>query len=393
MKNTGIIKSSVRGAHATDRVVMALKKNWSGVPNGGMLPSERSLAGRLGVSRVTIRRALDRLKRDSFVHSRTGKGLFRGPSDDNKSSFNGQAVVLSLADIDYYSVNIVRRVLKEAETHGIRVFPHSHTGNVAVLQTFLESLPRQNGVSGVILQPPLSPDKIASILPHCHRLRQAGIRVVMLNTPSFKLGFDHVGFDDCAGMAMITRHMLDRGHRRIVFVAAKNRNLRSAVRQEGYQRAMKAVGRSGYARIVYAEQLSHDIMAPEAYEFSSDPVELVRRHGVTAFAAHNENIAFGLFLLLQSAGIRVPADVSLAGYDHLDHVRYTFPFILTTSLRDRELLGTTAFHLLYSRIISGDAADKPRDVLLPVQMITGESVTTPKEATGNSISIGGQSKL
>jgi DNA-binding LacI/PurR family transcriptional regulator len=85
-------------------------------------------------------------------------------------------------------------------------------------------------------------------------------------------------------------------------------------------------------------------------------------------------VAFSVWTILREAGLRVPQDVSLAGFDRLSHISYGFPFSLTSVRRDREQLGQTAFRLWWSRCMAGGVPGATHQhLLLPTGLVPGDS--------------------
>jgi DNA-binding LacI/PurR family transcriptional regulator len=90
--------------------------------------------------------------------------------------------------------------------------------------------------------------------------------------------------------------------------------------------------------------------------------------------AINEHWAAMLWKHLAGRGIKVPEEVSIAAQDRIEHLSYSLPLKLTSTRRNREALGKTAFNLLLAGIMSGAMSDKkPHYIDLPVEFFRGES--------------------
>jgi LacI family transcriptional regulator len=99
--------------------------------------------------------------------------------------------------------------------------------------------------------------------------------------------------------------------------------------------------------------------------------------GLTAFAAGNDVMAIRLIDLLEAAGLRVPEDVSVIGFDGIElgaHSRIA----LTTIAQPREELTTRGLELLLDRVRSGSVATAPRCVTLEPQLIVRHSTAPPR---------------
>jgi LacI family transcriptional regulator len=146
---------------------------------------------------------------------------------------------------------------------------------------------------------------------------------------------DCVAVDDRAGMAAAVEHLHGLGHRRIAHVTSHLvEDSTRAARYAGYERAMRRHG------------LEPVLLDADAWTGGE---------GLTAFAAANDVIAIELIDRLEAAGLRVPADVSVVGFDGTDlgaHPRIA----LTTVAQPRGRLIAEGVALLLERMQSDGAA-------------------------------------
>jgi LacI family transcriptional regulator len=161
---------------------------------------------------------------------------------------------------------------------------------------------------------------------------------------------DCVAVDDEAGMAAAVEHLYGLGHRRIAHVTSHLvEDSTRAARYAGYERAMR---RHGLEPVL----LDADAWHPAA--------------GLTAFAAANDLIAIELIDRLEAGGARVPADVSVVGFDGTDlgaHSRIG----LTTVAQPRAQLVAEGVRLLRERLEDGDGP--PRHVRLRGELVVRAS--------------------
>jgi LacI family transcriptional regulator len=157
---------------------------------------------------------------------------------------------------------------------------------------------------------------------------------------------DCVAVDDGAGMAAAVEHLFSLGHRRIAHVTSHLvEDSTRAARYAGYEAAMR---RHGLSPVL----LDADAWGP-ASEF-------------TAFAAANDLIAIELIDRIEAGGVRVPADVSVVGFDGTDlgaHSRIG----LTTIAQPRARLVAEGVRLLRERLADGDGP--PRHVRLQGELV------------------------
>ncbi|MFI7481165.1 LacI family DNA-binding transcriptional regulator [Kocuria sp. M1R5S2] len=181
-------------------------------------------------------------------------------------------------------------------------------------QAAAETLLRQR-VDGLILttarlEDPFTAELRARQVPHVLALRT-----------------DHVSpsatGDDELGGYLATRHLLDLGHRDIALVAGPSYASTAVARQAGYRRAMAEAG------IADVEHLVHEST------FGMDSGEIVARPLLggpdrpTAVFAVNDNTAIGVLAAAQAAGLSVPRDLSVVGYNDIP-VSARLPVPLTT---------------------------------------------------------------
>ena len=98
---------------------------------------------------------------------------------------------------------------------------------------------------------------------------------------------------------------------------------------------------------------------------------LTRADPPDAVLCFNDTLALGAIRALHDAGLRVPADVAVAGFDDIEDGHYFIP-TLTTVAPDKADLARVAVDLLASRVAGGDP-DPPHEETVPHRLITRES--------------------
>ncbi|TMD28823.1 MAG: LacI family transcriptional regulator [Chloroflexi bacterium] len=168
--------------------------------------------------------------------------------------------------------------------------------------------------------------------------------------------------DNRLGGRLAARHVLDLGHRRIGHVTAPPRNAAAGERLAGIRDALQAADDDTTELIVVEGDGGVD--GGEAATRNL----LARMPGISAVLCYNDLTAIGAVRAIRSAGLRVPADVSVVGYDDIAIAAWVEP-ALTTVAQDTTAMGRWAVERLVERI-AGRAPDAspPEVVLLPVEL-------------------------
>jgi LacI family transcriptional regulator len=174
-----------------------------------------------------------------------------------------------------------------------------------------------------------------------------------------------VGLEDRKGGYIATKHLIEKGHRDILFVSPKIK-VGGVLdeRLKGYKLALKE------ANIKFEKKnvCEHNMGTNESIELGR---ELSSRRDMTAIFATADLMAAGIISGLNDNGVRVPEDVSVVGFDDLSISRLTRPRI-TTIHQDAEEKGKIAADMMIDCLKGRPAAD--RKIILPVNLIERDSV-------------------
>jgi DNA-binding LacI/PurR family transcriptional regulator len=174
-----------------------------------------------------------------------------------------------------------------------------------------------------------------------------------------------VTVDQEAGGYDATRHLLDAGHSTVWHVSGPEDWFDSRGRVAGWRRALAEAG----AEI--PPLLAADWSAASGYRAGQ---MLNRMSEVTAIFAANDHIALGLLRALHERGRRVPADVSVVGFDDVPEAAFYIP-PLTTIRPDFNAVAAACLDLLLTQINSGTRGGDCR--LIPPALVSRDSVAGP----------------
>jgi LacI family transcriptional regulator len=197
-------------------------------------------------------------------------------------------------------------------------------------------------------------------------LDAAGSRLVLVGRPPLPgdLPVTVVGYDNRGGAFQAADHLLTAGHRRVLFLGGTPELSTSVQRRDGFLHALRAHG------VPYAEEL--ELRGPftrvSGYQRTREALESGLEF--TAIFAGTDMVATGALAALREAGLDVPGDVSLVGFDDVPFAADLSP-ALTTVRVPYEDLGRTAVRLALERSerLAGDD-----HVVLSTQLVIRQSV-------------------
>ncbi|HWP69139.1 MAG TPA: LacI family DNA-binding transcriptional regulator [Rectinemataceae bacterium] len=194
--------------------------------------------------------------------------------------------------------------------------------------------------------------------------------VVLCTFGSGDFSFPAVHVDESAAAEAAVAHLAEKGHRRIGLIAGAHFHF-SIQRAEGYKRAFGRYGieaKDEWRVTVPAYSLEDGRLGMEKL--------LSRNSGLTAVFAMTDELAIGAMRSLHEAGLSVPGDVSVVGFDDIDISAYTTP-ALTTIRQPIPELGEKTASLVCDLIANGKSDRSP--IVLPHRLIQRESVAPPRE--------------
>jgi DNA-binding LacI/PurR family transcriptional regulator len=249
-------------------------------------------------------------------------------------------------------------------TEGYRVILGSSGRHHQTEVEFAKSL-RAKRVDGVIMIPSESPEEILQ------PLHQAHIPTVVLE---HELPNTHcIAIDDLQGGQLATQHLLSLGHRRIGMIRRKPSTALSRMRFVAFQDTLQA------AQIALDPDLVIESEAGQASGYISMQKLLALPEPPTAVFAHNDVLAMGAMSAIYQAGLTVPDDMSIVGYDDIIHSAYLNPPLTTIKLPIAEM-GHAAGKKILDLIKNGNSFT-PGTTTLPVELIVRASTAPPRAAS------------
>jgi DNA-binding LacI/PurR family transcriptional regulator len=333
---------------------------------GERLPNVRDLAARLNINLHTVRAAYRKLEADGLVLIRQGRGTKVLSFDSRRLAHiaatyrtHTVGVIIPSMDNPFYHA-LVAGVEEVAAADDTLLFVgNTHDVPSAAARYFAQMAVKQ--VDGIIVA---SHDTSALWSdPADKDLEQPRLPVVTVDWPGASGPCALLDLEDAGFQA--TRHLLEHGHRRtaLVTVDADAPNVRLV--EEGYYRALREAGQALDPEMVVRVP-GWGIPAGQAG--AQQLLALAQRP--TAIFGIADTLALGVLAELKTAGLRVPEDVALAGFNDIPAAGLLDPALTTVSAPVREL-GAEAMRML-QHLIAGQALAR-REVVLPVTLVVRAS--------------------
>ncbi len=332
-------------------------------------PTLAEVARAAGVSRMTASRALNdragvsREVRDQIVRLAGEMGYTLNRTAQKLSG--GRSRVIGLVSVQMYSQfvsEVVSGALRAARAAGYEMLLYS-------LMSTEDALP--GSVTQLLGQ---VADGVIALLPFAHEyldaLSAARVPVLTVEDSVEHVEYPCVASDSYQGARAAARHLADLGHRRIAFITGNERLTSAVERRRGYAEVMAERGlpREGLvARGDYTER--------GGFEAARKLLALPKRP--TAIFAANDQSALGALSAAQAAGLRVPRDLSLVGFDDVPGAAQAQP-ALTTVRQPMEQMGRAAVNTLLA-LLAGLPAPSPV-ITFPTELVVRASTAAPRAA-------------
>ncbi len=227
-----------------------------------------------------------------------------------------------------------------------------------------------NQTDGIILLASVSP--FGTEIPSAKSHRRLPI-VIGCETISPELAdFPSVHIDNIAAATEATNYLISQGHKRIAMIYGQESSLLTKDRELGYRAAMKQAKLpiddgwvvEGKLTIAGARKATRNLM-----NHSNRP---------TAIFCANDEMAIGCLHEVKSAGLRVPEDISVIGFDDIRYAEVTDP-PLTTIRQPAEEIGERVMYRLCRRIDAGTGTMSAPEIV-PHKLVIRQSVATPPKS-------------
>ena len=335
-------------------VIDHLRRSIRELPPGGRMPSFQELQERFGASTTTINRALALLEGEGLVVRRQGSGIFAAGATPRPrhSTIGIYGCSKGLRRLSFYS-HLLAGVENAAHRNGSELL-------------LLDSLPSKGWekVDGLLLYGDTGGDML-SRLP-------VPIPAISLLWPYADC--PHVSTDDFFASRRAAEYLISLGHRRIAYLGGIEAMM-VTVRYFGYENAMMRAGLGIDRRLL--REIKH-VGLTYVNEARARMGDWLRDDwhdlGITALLAQNDHVAMGAIQALAAAGLRVPEDVSVIGFDGIDECEIFTPRLTSVEV-PLEAIGERAAVMLLECIENGRTDTE--SVVLPANLVLRDSTAPP----------------
>lgn len=348
------------------------KLGTSGFEIGSYLPGEHEIATQYNLSRGTIRRALGILETENLLSRQPGRGtLILPPSMQEQGARPKIAVIWTM--VRWMGMEMFSALEDHLSAANCDILfsssKHDHRQETEILTGLLES-----DVDAIVLYSTGHPDS----QPLIQELQNQGKPVILLDrfVQDQIDTLSWVTSDNEQGSYQITRHLIDLGHKRIgmgILTPEHQHERISTIieREKGY---LKAINEAGLDDLIIKE---FGITDETSAAYSQELIDFIVLHQPTALFFHNDVSAYRMYEVLIQHGIRVPQDISIAGFDGLDLFDDLLSFDFTTVKQDFTSMGYEAGKLVLSLLRNPDL--QSRQIRLPVKLRVGSTTAPPRK--------------
>lgn len=262
---------------------------------------------------------------------------------------------------------IVRGIDMAARKQGLQLLVSSSHGDIGEIAKAIRAMSgRVDGL--LIMSPHTDDDFLARNLPQ-------GLPAVLMNTPSKSGQFSCLTVDSYYGAYAMVRHLVEGGHRRIAHIAGPEDNYDAQERLRGYRDALKAFVPDVPERVLKGD-FSEESGCRAGYRL------LALDDRPDAVFAANDMMAIGCLFAMTEAGLRVPQDIALAGFDDIPVARYVTPPLTTVRVQIADL-GGRALERLTLAIEHPDHTKVSAQTLLPELVVRTSSTLLGSGSMGS----------
>jgi LacI family transcriptional regulator len=328
----------------------------------------KDVARRAGVSVATVSRVLNKSgpvspEASVRIHE-AAAALDYVPHGGARSLITSKTSTIGVLLPDLYGgffSEMIRGIDQTAQQHGYHLLlSGSHNRRTEMEAAMRAMRGRTDGL--IAMSPHFDAATLVENLP-------PSLPVILLSCEGKDDEYQVIAIDNVGGAEAMTRHLLQLGHRRIAMVMGEKGHFDTGERLLGFRRALECAGiapRPEYeAQGDFSEASGHRAVQ-ELLALPEPP---------TAIFCANDSMAIGGLCAVHDAGLRVPEDVTVVGFDDIPLAHYMSPPLSSVHVPVFEMGERAVTRLIAA--LKGEPLSERRDVRLPTRLVVRSSCAPP----------------
>lgn len=338
-----------------------LKKRISDGEYTEKFPSTNDLARELGVSPMTINKAVGELVREGLIYRKIGSGSFVSTRKREKKRTG--RIIYFVPDKAYgirhpFHSGVFLGITSAAIDGGQEALFQDNEINLAN-----SVFKNRNDLSfdGIIFsrwENRKLIDEISKVMP----MLEIGIGETNDRIP-------YVHFDDINGAYQAVKYLIGLGHRRIGFITGYMSWKEGERRLEGYRKALQEAGITFDVKLVVEDEWND----PAGYRCAAKLLVLDEKP--SAIFCSSDHMAFGAMACIKERGLTIPGDISIVGFNNVEASSYVEPALTTVEIPFQET-GARAFRCM--QMILDGKTPSGEDLTLKTRFVIRNSCSSPK---------------
>ncbi len=337
----------------------------------------KDIARNSGVSHSTVSRALNfsplipQSTAERIRKIASEMGYLRSAAARSLKTNRSQALGVIVTNIDDpFFAEILQGVEEVAQNEGYSLFIAASQGDPERERHIVQAM-REHRVDGVIICSALFSTA------RSNEFSKYGIPIVVVNNQAAEDYRFSIYHDDVDGSRQITRYLIGLGHKQIAYLGNASAGRSNFDRLSGFEQEMANAGLS------IPVEYKHEVSGKRP-ENGSDGAEyfLSLKKRPTAIICYNDMIATGVLKRLNSAGLKVPEDISVTGFDNIEFSAFTNP-PLTTFDQPKRYIGSEAARMVLKLLeMSNQSESSTQPIVQTLQgkLLLRQSCASPKTA-------------
>lgn len=328
----------------------------------------KDVARRAGVSVATVSRVLNKSgpvspEAAQRIHE-AADALHYVPHGGARSLITSKTSTIGVLLPDLYGgffSEMIRGIDQTAQQHGYHLLLSGSHNRRAEMEAAMRAMRgRTDGL--IAMSPHFDSATLVQNLP-------ASLPVILLSCEARAEEHQVIAIDNAGGAAAMVQHLLGLGHRRIAMVKGEEGHFDTDERLQGYRCALQAAG------IVPdpAYEVQGDFSEASGYRAVQELLALAVRP--TAIFCANDSMAIGGLRAVHDADLRVPADITVVGFDDIPLANYLSPPLTSVHVPIFEMGERAATRLIAA--LKGEPVSERRHERLPTRLVVRSSCAPP----------------